>query len=131
MGELLGNIASCIREELWRDKGIAGKAYRWYRESDDAFNVRRLAPRVIQALFDSEPKTTDEVAASVKPRVAVLRYTYGGWGYYYTLASLEHLEEKGFVASKIKHIGDKQVNLYELTDEGKQTAKKCRRLRGS
>src|SRR5438094_9262043 len=101
MGELLENIASCIRQELWRDEGIIGKAYRRYRQIDDIINVRRLAPRVIQALADGESRTADEIAVSIKPRIALLKYTYGGWGYYYTLSTIEELGDQDLIDAVI------------------------------
>lgn len=137
MGKLLENIASCVREELWKDEGVVGKTYRRYRQIDDAINVRRLVPRVIHTLADGQARTADEIAASIKPRIALLKYSYGGWGYYYALATLEHLEDEKFVsvARKRGDVND-SITLYELTDERKQQAeqiaqKKRRRLGGS
>jgi hypothetical protein len=123
MGKLLENIASSIRDDLWRDEGVIGKTYRRYREIDDAINVRRLAPRIIRILADGQLRTADEIAVSLKPRVALLRYTYGGWGYYYTLSTIERLGDKNIVDAVHNETGKNEL-VYKLTEKGMMEAQR-------
>jgi hypothetical protein len=135
MGKLLENIASDVRERLWKDNSIAGKVYREFRHVAQALEFRRAAPYILRALSDGRPRTIDEIHEVLKEQMSPRRYEW--WDRkVYTDEIIAGLGDVNLVdIGPSKEVNEKATVTYLLTPLGLEKAerflqkKSVRRLR--